>query len=208
MATKDKAQYSRKWRIQRRQNRRFEIFGMEYLLVKYPAIHTEIGLFYDKLNNKYPRKNNLTKTYEFKAWKTDQEMTTTTPTDGQGQGTSTTITTTTSALGQGQGTSTTTTTTTSAVGQGQGTSTTITTTTSAVGQGQGTSTTTTAVIAEGQATGHDLDIEGSSSLYDLGVEDPPMCDLDIDSMDNIITDIIAEINQDPELRSIMDNFSY
>ena len=189
MATKDKAKYSRKWRMDRRQNRRFEIFGMEYLLVKYPAIHAEIGLFYGKVNNKYPNKNNLTKTYEFKVWKTDLEMATTTPTGGQGQGTSTTTTTTTSAVGQGQGTST-------------------TTTTPAVGQGQGTSTTTTAVIAEGQATGHDLDIEGSSSLYDLGVEDPPMYDLDIDSMDNIITDIIAEMNQDDELRSIMDNFSY
>ena len=204
MATKDKAKYSRKWRMDRRQNRRFEIFGMEYLLVKYPAIHAEIGLFYGKVNNKYPNKNNLTKTYEFKVWKTDLEMATTTPTGGQGQGTSTTTTTTTSAVGQGQGTSTTT--TTPAVGQGQGTST--TTTTPAVGQGQGTSTTTTAVIAEGQATGHDLDIEGSSSLYDLGVEDPPMYDLDIDSIDNIITDIIAEMNQDDELRSIMDNFSY
>ena len=206
MATKDKVKYSRKWRMERRQNRRFEIFGIQYLLLKYPAIHAEIGLFYGKLNNKYPNKNNLTKTLEFKVWKTDLEMATTTPTCGQGQGTSTT-TTTTPAVGQGQGTSTTTTTT-PAVGQGQGTSTTTTTPAVGQGQGQGTSTTTTAVIAEGQATGHDLDIEGPSSLYDLGVEDPPMYDLDIDSMDNIITDIIAEMNQDDELRSIMDNFSY
>ena len=154
MATKDKVKYSRKWRMERRQNRRFEIFGMEYLLVKYPAIHAEMGLFYGKLNNKYPNKNNLTKTYDFKVWKTDLEMATMTST-------TTTTTTTTPAGGQGQGTSTTT--TTPAGGQGQGTST--TTTTPAGGQGQGTSTTTTAVIAEGQATGHDLDIEVTSKCH-------------------------------------------
>ena len=185
-----KAKYAKKWRKVRRENRRLEILAMDYLLTKYPSIHAEIGLFYGKLNSKYPEKNNLTKTLEYRVWKTDQEMPTTMT--AERQGTSTATTTTTTVISAGQGTSTTTTTTTA---ERQGTST--ATTTTAERQGTSTTTTTT-VISAGQAT---------TTPYDLDIEGPLLCDLDIDDMDAVITNIIADMEQDDELRSIMNNFS-
>ena len=190
----DKAKYARKWRMDRRRNRRFEILMNEYLSVKYPNIHTEIGLFYGTLNNKYPRKNNLTKTNEFKVWKDDQERAITATTAQQGTCTATTTTTTVE-----QDTCTTATT------HEQDTATTATTTTTTVEQDTCTATTTT-VIAAGQAT----TTPPGLSLYDLDIdiEDPPMYDLDIDDMDKVISSVIAEMEQDDELLSIMNNFSY
>ena len=190
-----KAKYAKKWRKERRQNRRLEILAMDYLLTKYPSIHAEIGLFYGKLNNKYPEKNNLTKTLEYRVWKTDQEMSTTMTAERQGTSTATTTT------AERQGTSTATTTTT-VISTGQGTST--ATTTTAERQGTSTATTTTTVISTGQATStpYDLNIEG-----DLDIEGPLLCDLDIDDMDAVITNIIADMEQDEELRSLMNNFS-
>ena len=202
-----KAKYAKKWRKERRQNRRLEILAMDYLLTKYPSIHAEIGLFYGKLNNKYPGKNNLTKTLEYRVWKTDQEMSTTMTAERQGTSTTTTTTaerqgtstatTTTTVISTGQETSTTTTT-----AERQGTST--ATTTTAEQQGTSTATTTTTVISTGQATStpYDLNIEG-----DLDIEGPLLCDLDIDDMDAVITNIIADMEQDEDLRSLMNNFS-
>ena len=215
MATRDKVLYSRNYRKQRRQDRRFEVFGMEYLLLKYPAIRSEIEVFFNRINNKYPGKNNLTKTPEFKVWKSDLEMSATPSGQGQESSTVTTV----MASGQGQEPSTVTTAMTSAVttvmasGQGQEPSTVTTAMTSAVttattsGQGQEPSTVTTT------ATGHvlggeylalcDLDIGATATVGD---EDPFLCDLDIDSRG--IADLIDELNQDPELQSILDTFPY
>ena len=71
MATKDKVVYARKWRKERRENRRLEIFAMQYLQCKYSNIHTEIQQKFEEINVKYPNKNNLTKTAEFVVWKSD-----------------------------------------------------------------------------------------------------------------------------------------
>ena len=71
MATKDKVSYARKWRKDRRENRRLEIFGMQYLQCKYLSIYTEIQQKFKEINSKYPNKNNLTKTAEFAVWKSD-----------------------------------------------------------------------------------------------------------------------------------------
>ena len=207
MATRDKVLYSRNYRKQRRQDRRFEVFGMEYLLLKYPAIRSEIEVFFNRINNKYPGKNNLMKTPEFKVWKSDLEMFATPSGQGQESSTVTTV----MASGQGQEPSTVTTAMTSAVttvmasGQGQEPSAVTTATTS--GQGQEPSTVTTT------ATGHvlggeypalcDLNIGATATVGD---EDPFLCDLDIDS--RVIADLIDELNQDPELQSILDTFPY
>ena len=210
MATRDKTIRSRIYRKQRRQDRRFEVFGMEYLLLKYPVIRSEIEVFFNRINNKYPGKNNLTKTPEFMVWKSDLEMSATPSGQGQESSTVTTV----MASGQGQKPSTVTTAMTSTVttattsGQGQEPSTVTTAMTSAVttatktGQGQETSTVTTT------ATGHvpalcDLDIGATATMGD---EDPFLCGLDIDSRE--IAGLIDELNQDPELQSILDTFPY
>ena len=71
MATKNKVAYARKWRKDRRENRRLEIFTIQYLQCKYSAIYTEIQQKFEEINAKHPNKNNLTKTPEFSVWKSD-----------------------------------------------------------------------------------------------------------------------------------------
>ena len=214
MAARDKVVRSRNYRKQRRQDRRLEVFGMEYLLLKYPVIRSEIEAFFNRINNKYPGKNNLTKTPEFMVWKSDLEMSATA--SGQGQESSTITTVMASGQGQevsassGQGQEASAAT---ASGQGQEPSAVTTAMTSAVttattsGQGQETSTVTTT------ATGHvlggeypalcDLDTGATATVGD---EDPWLCGLDIDSRE--IAELIDELNQDPELQAIMDTFPY
>ena len=85
-----KAEYARKWRCRTRQSRRVDTLISGYLTVKYPAIHAEIMTFYETLNNKYPTKDNLTKTIEYRLWKSDQRMDSTTTPESE-QATNSTI---------------------------------------------------------------------------------------------------------------------
>ena len=70
-----KAEYARKWRCRSRQARRENTFISDYLKIKYPAIHAETMKFYQELNTKYRTKDNLTKTAEYRIWKTQQRTT-------------------------------------------------------------------------------------------------------------------------------------
>ena len=67
-----RATYVKQWRVGERQNRRFNTLAADYLLNKYPAIYNEISSFYGTLNAKYNTKHNLTKTTEYRAWKSEQ----------------------------------------------------------------------------------------------------------------------------------------
>ena len=88
--SRSKAEYARKWRCRTRQSRRVDTLVSGYLTVKYPAIHAEIMTFYETLNNKYPTKDNLTKTIEYRLWKNDQRMDSTTTPESE-QATNSTI---------------------------------------------------------------------------------------------------------------------
>ena len=67
-----RATYVKQWRVGERQNRCFITLAADYLLNKYPAIYNEISSFYGTLNAKYNTKHNLTKTNEYRAWKSEQ----------------------------------------------------------------------------------------------------------------------------------------
>ena len=64
-----RATYVRKWRVGRRQKRRFDALASDYVNTKYPAIREECYQFYTSLNKKYPHKHDLTKTKEYRKWK-------------------------------------------------------------------------------------------------------------------------------------------
>ena len=69
MATKNKNEYARKWRVTNRESQRLRLFAMEYIKTKYPEIQREIHQQYDYIKTRYPSKLNLTKTPEFAIWK-------------------------------------------------------------------------------------------------------------------------------------------
>ena len=69
MATKDKPSYAKQWRKGNKERHRLEIFTMEYLRYKHPAIRAEIELLFEAINIKYPTKRNLAITPEFQVWK-------------------------------------------------------------------------------------------------------------------------------------------
>ena len=176
-----KAEYERKWRLTTRQSRRVDTLTSDYIRTKYPTIHAEIMSFYETLNSKYTTKDNLTKTIEYRQWKTQQRMARTTE-----QGTNSTTTTTQSGQGASsttpepeQGTNSTTPATTTTIQSGQGTS----STTPEPEQGTNSTTTT---IQSGQ---------GTSSTTE------PQYDLGLDPMD--LNNLIEELNKDDEIRALM-----
>ena len=69
MATKNKNEYSRKWRAINRESQRLRLFAMEYIKCKYPEIQREIQQQFDYINSRYPSKRNLAITAEFTSWK-------------------------------------------------------------------------------------------------------------------------------------------
>ena len=69
MATKNKNEYSRKWRAINRESHRLRLFTMEYIKSKYPEIQREIQQQFDYINTRYPSKRNLAITAEFTSWK-------------------------------------------------------------------------------------------------------------------------------------------
>ena len=72
MATRpSRATYAREWRVGTRQKRRLNSIASCYVSTKYPDIWKEICQFYTDLNGKYPRKHDLTKTKEFRKWKSE-----------------------------------------------------------------------------------------------------------------------------------------
>ena len=62
---------AREWRVERREKRRFNTLLSGYINIKYQDIYNECCQFYDLLNQTYPEKHDLTKTREYKRWKTE-----------------------------------------------------------------------------------------------------------------------------------------
>ena len=59
----------RESRIKRRKNERQELFISDYVKHKYKDIYAEAAQVYEILNKNYPRKQDIRKTNEHKAWK-------------------------------------------------------------------------------------------------------------------------------------------
>ena len=60
---------ARLWRVSRREKRRLSVFVNDYVRIKYGNIYNECNQFYQTLSEKYPGKADLTKSKEFKKWK-------------------------------------------------------------------------------------------------------------------------------------------
>ena len=188
MATKDKVSYARKWRKDRRENRRLEIFTIQYLQCKYSAIHTEIQQKFEEINEKYPNKNNLTKTPEFSVWKSDVALS-----QQPGVNTQEPVATQRTVPSVNPDVST------QEPVATQRTVPSVNTTTSTPeeppSQEQSTTATTTTVVNTSQEL---------SQLYDEQLYgDPWMLDLDTSEM----ASIIEELSKDPDLQGIMDTFN-
>ena len=61
---------AREWRAVKREKRRFNILLSDYTSVKFGNVYRECRDFYESLNKKYPGKHDLTKTREYRRWKT------------------------------------------------------------------------------------------------------------------------------------------
>ena len=57
-------------RTRARDQRRFNTLTGDFISVKYPDVYEEACQFYQSLNKRHPNKHNLTKTKEYKLWKT------------------------------------------------------------------------------------------------------------------------------------------
>ena len=68
-----RAIYSREWRVNNREKKRFNTLLSGYISVKYHCIYNEYGEFYNSLNQVHPEVRDLTKTATFKKWKKDQQ---------------------------------------------------------------------------------------------------------------------------------------
>ena len=66
---------AKRWRKNNQERHRLEVFAMEYLKCKHPAILTDIQALYERINSKYPKKRKLTITADFQVWKKDNEAT-------------------------------------------------------------------------------------------------------------------------------------
>ena len=71
MATKNKAIYAKKWRKIHNQNHQLGQFTIEYLKCKHPGILGKIDQLFHTINVKHPTKRKLTKTPEFLIWKNE-----------------------------------------------------------------------------------------------------------------------------------------
>ena len=64
-----KAINERRRRVNEREKRRLNVFVHDYVRTKYTEIYGECNMFYQGLLKKYPEKLNLTKTKEYKKWR-------------------------------------------------------------------------------------------------------------------------------------------
>ena len=68
-AQNKKAIDARRWRATATEKRRFNKVLNAYIHAKHNNIYQEVKQIYDRLDEKYPNKNDLTKTAEWKTWK-------------------------------------------------------------------------------------------------------------------------------------------
>ena len=195
MAARDKVTRSREYRKQRREDRRFEVFAMEYLLHKHPVIRAEIEVLFHKINARYPRKNNLTKTAEFAVWKAD--LTDVTTVMSSSQESAAAVTTTVMSSSQESAAAVTTT----VMSSSQESAAAVTTTVMSSSQESAAAVTTVMSSNQEPVALCDLDLGGTAIV---GNEDPWLCELNMDSRE--IAELMDELNNDPELQGIMDTF--
>ena len=65
----ERAIKAREWRARGREKRRFDTLLSNYTNVKHKDIYKKCTEFYRSLNRKYPKKHDLTKTKEYRRWK-------------------------------------------------------------------------------------------------------------------------------------------
>ena len=65
-----RAVVERQRRSRVRDQRRMNTLTVDFVSVKYPDVYEEACQFYRSLNRRHPKKHNLTKTHEYKLWKT------------------------------------------------------------------------------------------------------------------------------------------
>ena len=64
-----RAREARQWRANKREKRRFNVFLSDFTNIKFGNVYRECKDFFDSLNEKYPNKHDLTKTRDYKRWK-------------------------------------------------------------------------------------------------------------------------------------------
>ena len=69
LSQSERAIKARLWRVGRRERRRLSGFVNYYVRTKYQKIYGECNLFYQSLCERYPGKYDLTKSKEYKSWK-------------------------------------------------------------------------------------------------------------------------------------------
>ena len=74
MAPKANRERAKRWRKGSQERHKLEVFAMEYLKCKHPAILADIQALYQKIISKYPEKRKLTITPDFQVWKKDNEV--------------------------------------------------------------------------------------------------------------------------------------
>ena len=62
---------AREWRATKREKRRFNMLLTDFTKVKFGNVYREGKDFFESLNGKYPTKHDLTKTKEYKRWKSN-----------------------------------------------------------------------------------------------------------------------------------------
>ena len=188
-----RAIFAREWRVGRREKRRFNNLLSAYTKTKYKTIYDECHQLYNSLNQQHPKKRDLTKTQEFKKWKSNLTSNELSDEDTE----QTTTETRTEAVESDEDTEQSTTETrTEAVESGEDTEQSTTETrTEAVESGEDTEQSTTETRTEPPRT--------DQNILELAAED--LLPLDPQSMDNIddmINDIIQDLQQDKRLRDI------
>ena len=63
------AKYARQWRAGNRQKRRLDTLVSDYTKVKFGNVYREAREFYIKLDRKYPKKRDLTKSNDYRRWR-------------------------------------------------------------------------------------------------------------------------------------------
>ena len=199
-----RATYVKQWRVGERQNRRFNTLAADYLLSKYPTIYNEINNFYDSLNSKYTTKHNLTKTKEYRAWKSEQGTGRTTTTTEQETGRTTEQET---GRTTEQETGRTTEQETGRTEQETG-RTTEQETGRTTEQETGRTTEQEMGRTTEQETGRTTEQEtGRTTEQGMGDDHgTPMdiYDLSLDGMDSVLGNLVQELRQDEEIRALMD----
>ena len=172
---------ARLWRVCRREKRRLCGFVNDYVRTKHVKIYGECNLFYQSLSEKYPGKYDLTKSKEYKRWKkqvTNEEFDQNFP-----------ATESTSAIAE----------LIRATGEPAAA-------TTEPSESIGEPTAATAEPGENITELLTVATTAEQDILQIAVEDliPPSPEI-INDIDNIINDIVRDLEQDDEIRAMLDD---